>query len=159
MNRVIRFLPAILALLAIAIAVWGAPFAATQSGAAVKPRPWVFHGYKDGPVGVSPTTLGEIARLNLPAGKYTVTAKVWLQNTTSADRGSWCRLVSANSMDESAAQILKGDVTIPLSLSDTLTTASSVRLLCASFGGGGLTANWVKITALKVGTIEAVQMK
>ena len=48
--------------------------------AAVTNAPRIKSGYKNGPVSL-PGDWGTIASLSLPAGSYSVVAKMWLENT------------------------------------------------------------------------------
>jgi hypothetical protein len=119
--------------------------------------PWVKTGFKNGPVSLS-FSYKEVGRLSLPAGDYTVFAKVQL--TTGGGGYGTCRLtVGPIAADESRWSIgaSTASQTVDLNVSEKLTVKGSAVVTCYA-AGAAPQADWIKITAMRARTLTIVQM-
>ncbi len=132
----------------------------------------VYAGFKNGPVFVpfSTTTLTNLATLNIPvAGKYSVSAKAWVQSqagTGSSEAN--CTLVAGTDLDQTQVDATDGNVSAPdepvrnetmtLLVVHLFTAPGSVTLNCQNRGGGNTYLRMIKITAVKVPTLSNVAM-
>ena len=106
-----------------------------------------------GPVAV-PTAPTTLTSLSLPAaGKYVAWAKVYFTNTGGGGIVT-CQLAAGSDNDQSQTWVQAG---LPWTLSNNVvhefTAAGSVDLKCAYPGSGTVNANFIKITAIKVGSL------
>jgi len=101
----------------------------------------IYSGYKDANVAV-PDALGQIGRLNVPAGKFLAVGKTLL-NGPFAD----CQLQAGGDFDRS---ILSGggEETMTLTVVHSFSAPGQIRLMCADAGAGS-TASHTKITAIR----------
>jgi hypothetical protein len=117
-----------------------------------------FSGYKNGPVAV-PATLTTIATLNLPsAGKYVIFAKLWLFDNVNTSVLTDCQLSAEGDTDHARAS-LEGNgaafvtgASVALNVVHEFTAAGAAELKCNAFGVD-VSANQIKITAIKVGNL------
>jgi hypothetical protein len=117
-----------------------------------------FSGFKNGPVSL-PTPLATIASLPIPsAGKYVVVAKAWLFNLQNTDVFVNCRLVAGSDFDESRTSlegnsgIVVNGATVAFNVVHEFAAAGTVDLQCDDFGVN-VQANFIKITAIRVGNL------
>jgi hypothetical protein len=107
------------------------------------------------------TTSGEqtVATLNLPAGNYLLSAKLWLENPGAAAVVPDCFLRAGSDSDETRAflEINGGgnsnDAALPFQVSHTFATAGAVTLTCNVFGVAGVLAHDPAISAVQVQTL------
>ncbi len=119
---------------------------------------WVKAGWKDGPVEL-PGTLDEIASLPLPRGNYAVSAKLWLWNDTGQIRLSNCKLSLGGSWDWVHEEVpaIQHEA-ISLQVVGRITGPGKAVLECFDQGAGEVTANWIKITAVKASRLRNVPL-
>lgn len=105
-----------------------------------------------------PDTLGKIAGLPLARGKYSVSAKLFLINTTGASLLGECQLWATGTPDvqlDSAKATVPSSGTASMALigSYSFGSAGSTYLKCATTGSNNsLTGSDIAISALKLGT-------
>lgn len=119
--------------------------------------PWVKHGWKNGPVAI-PTSLGQVAAMSLPAGKYVVFAKLYFHNNSGGTLLTDCQLKIGTSWDwvyEETPNV--NHEAIALNAAGTLAAPGKVKLLCEA-GGPNVDADWIKITAIRAGSLRIVQL-
>jgi hypothetical protein len=156
---------AILAICVVAIVssvlIVGAPVLGRRDGASVDPAvlgdPWVKSGWKNGPVTVS-RSFGDVASMALPAGKYVVFAKLWLWSDASGTHLTDCKLTLGGSWDwvyEETPQV--NHEAIALNVAGELTQPGRVYLGCRT-DAKGVSANWIKITAIRAGNLINVSL-
>lgn len=96
-----------------------------------------------------------LATLTIPqAGKYVIIAKAWFSNSGAIVQMN-CRLVSGANFDRSRFVLHaapSGSQAVPFTVSTELAAAGVAQLLCDD-SGGVVTANDIKITAIKVGNL------
>jgi hypothetical protein len=107
--------------------------------------------FLNGPVAI-PAASTTLANLTIPqAGKYVIVAKLYL--TGAAAGVATCQLVAGTNLDQS---MVFGGGTTPedatLNVVNEFAAAGSVDLKCAT-PAAGLQANYMKITAIKVGNL------
>ena len=120
--------------------------------------PWIKSGWKNGPVHLG-TIQVTIASLALPAGKYAVSAKLWARS--GSQTGIYCVLKVAGDYDQTVVDVggAHGDAALPLQVVGNLTGAGAARLQCwAAAASGDPVANFIKITAIKAGTLRNVTL-
>lgn len=139
-----------------------ASHAATQrpAAAATSPAgPAVYSGYHDNPITL-PASLKTIVSLHIPAkGSYAIFAKATLWNGENVDDTLSCKLVAGADFDETTV-VLTGN-TVPyadygataLNVVHTFTKAGNVKLQCTG-GSDDTTASWIKITAIRAGSVS-----
>ena len=107
------------------------------------------------------TTLGQLA---VPGGKYTVTAKAWMQSQAGSGNSAVnCTLTLGSRSDQSQADAQDGNAStgtepvrnevMSLTLAASVSHASVIKLSCRNLGGGNTFLRSIKITAIKVGQI------
>jgi hypothetical protein len=142
-----------------------APVVAEIGRAAAVPQPnvdagtWIRSGYKNGPVAL-PGTMAPIAILPLPAGNYSVVAKLWLWNNENHVRLSNCELRLGDSWDtvqEETPAI--GHELIVLTVVGTLSAPGGAVLKCFDQTTGQVEANYIKITATRASTLQNLLLK
>jgi hypothetical protein len=124
-----------------------------------------FSGFKDGPVTLNFTAAGKvsIARLDLAAGSYVVIGKAALNNEAGTGNSDVeCDLAATNGdfdrgrvalEDQNIAGSARAGI-MTLTVVTTLAAAGSLNLNCVNNGGGSTTASFIKVTAIKVGTVS-----
>ena len=141
------------------VLVIGAPALGRRDSAGVEPAvlgdPWIKSGWKNGPVAV-PQSLGTVAAMGLPAGKYVVFAKLWFENPGPGTHLTDCKLTIGNSWDWIYEETL-GHEAIALNAAGELTQPGQVKLLCRT-DTNNVSANWIKITAIRAGVLVNVQL-
>ena len=133
------------------------PAGATGATGAIGPSD-AFSGYKNGPVAL-PSSLATIATLNLPsAGKYVIFAKAWLFDSVNTPVLVDCQL-SAESDTDQTRTMLEGNsgtvvagAAVAFNVVHEFAAAGVAELKCNGFGVN-VTANQIKITAIKVGSL------
>jgi hypothetical protein len=159
MREKVRIAVVTLAIAAIGASVFIATPVVGRRDAGSEPAvlgdPWVKSGYKNGPVTV-PKSLGNITSMALPAGKYTVFAKLWFEYSGPNAHLSDCKLTLGDSWDWVFEETL-GHEAISLNVSGELTQAGRVYLACRT-DTNGVSANWIKITAIRAGSLTNVSL-
>ena len=95
----------------------------------------IFASFNDGPISV-PSGLATVASLNVPAGKYAVFGKLWVQDVDPGfDVNTFCQLEAGSTMDQ--GQVFADDP------DDVVAPSSGVIALelVHEFGGTGGTIN------------------
>jgi hypothetical protein len=124
-----------------------------------------FAGFKNGPVTLafSTTTFTVLAHLNLPAGKYVIfaTANI-INNAGIGDTEARCQLVaSTGDLDEAkialedvntAGSAYAGSLALNV-VADMSAAAGGVDLTCRNEGSGSTDVRFIKISAIRVGTL------
>jgi hypothetical protein len=110
-----------------------------------------FVRFLNGPI-VVPSTLTTIANLSIPAaGSYVVIAKTYLTGTDTVT----CRLEAGSDFDSSQATptASTGPQTLTTIVGHTFAAAGSIDFRCSRDALATASANFVKIAAIKVGTV------
>jgi hypothetical protein len=177
-RRRVAALPALVILLAPAAGpALGAEPATIVRASAASVRttgPSVIAGWKDGPVSVQAADQPAlIASLPLPAGRWVAWAKLYVAKANSGDTFANVRCTLRPShrvalVSSALVRVGSGDspwpARQPLALSVAATFADAggtVSLRCAAFHeqpGGPVSAHWIKIMAMRVGTLTSVRM-
>jgi hypothetical protein len=125
----------------------------------------IFASFQDGPVDI-PNGGGTIASLNVPAGKYAVFAKAWVQDQDDGfDVGTFCQLNAGASIDQTYVEAdnptdnpgpSRG--TAALELVHEFTAPGTITLDCDDFlGGSGVDeARFIKIIAIRSPSLSNV---
>ena len=129
----------------------------------------VYAGFNDGPGSTPigpPPNHGEnpptIATLRVPAGKYLVQAKLWVQNTNDSIHILFCKLSEAGAPDfDWVEAIIRDRDRVPISLTMVHEVAGTGQLIvgCSvtnTNAGQGTLWKDLKITALEVSNISNV---
>jgi hypothetical protein len=120
-------------------------------------QPWVKYGQKYGPVGL-PATTGEIARLDVPAGNYTVFAKL-MMTSPNAQTTVQCNLTFGMSYDTAGATLQpNSSMTISMNVAGTQSNPGPAVLECSS-NAPGAKGWYLRITAIKARTLKTVLMQ
>jgi hypothetical protein len=161
---VTRIAAAVVLSVACAAAISGATAARSQG-------PTVISGWKDGPVSMPP--FGSpllMASLQVPSGRWIAWAKLFVAyNEADGSSIVTCLLKSSGASGETNRGVVKvanPDWIPPSKQPLSLTTpgvfgrgGGSFRVECGSQGGlGGVTAHWIKIVAMRVGTLKRVHI-
>ncbi len=139
--------------------------AAAASGAYAGTRPAsspagpsVYSGYHDGGITL-PSTLKTIATLRVPAGNYAIVAKVTVWNGENVDDTLYCKLVAGADFDL-ATTVLTGNsspyadyATVPLNVVHHFASRGKINLQCTG-ESVDTQASWIKITAIKAGSLS-----
>ena len=127
--------------------------------------PCVVFGHKDATVVVRGSGGGRIASLPVPAGKYSIVAKLTLSNSGSNPASLGCTLNAGAQVDQafdyvdSSDPTGTADATLTLTGVHTFTTAGSVAISCNDFSATGtITAHFIHITAERVGVVDNVSI-
>jgi hypothetical protein len=138
----------------------------------VSNSPCIKYGFKDGPV-VLDGNLTTIASLPVGPGKYVINAKLYIQNYryySNLSLPASCQLVAGPNFDWAKESIpstntngISQDLTATMSftVANTFTSAGSIDLKCKDdrpIDVPTLSANFIKITAQKVGTLIRLNM-
>jgi hypothetical protein len=142
----------------VAAAASGAYAGTAAPGASRPAGPAVYSGFHDAPITL-PSTLSTIATLRVPAGSYAVFAKLTVWNGQNIDDLLTCKLVAGSDFDTSYT-VLTGN-TVPfanyaameLNVVHHFGGRGKIHLQCTG-GSVDTTASWIKITAVKAGSIS-----
>jgi hypothetical protein len=120
-------------------------------------------GALTGPVTITTAfTPGDpVGHLDLPAGKYAIFAKAWLENQSAATATTAsCTLMAGTDSDivtlkleTTGTNAFRG--TVALEVTHEFTSAGAAQLLCATGSGVTIHANDAAITAIEVGTVSS----
>jgi Collagen triple helix repeat (20 copies) len=122
-----------------------------------------FSVFRDGPVSLSFSTKVSIARLDLAAGSYVVIGKAAINNDAGTGFSDVECDLAASSGDFDRGRVALEDQNTPgsaragimaLTVVTTLASAGAVNLNCINNGTGVTQANFIKVTAIKVGTLS-----
>jgi hypothetical protein len=127
-----------------------------------------FSRFRNGPVSLPFSATGKvsIAHLDLAAGSYVIVAKAWIENVAGVGTSNVeCDLqLSTGDFDRGRVGLQDQNVgpekhgIMALTVVGTLPAAGGADLNCVNFGGGLTSAHFIKITAIKVGSlVNAVQ--
>lgn len=110
-----------------------------------------------GPLTLQPTPT-RVAQLNLPAGKFVLSAEVWLANESSTIVAVTCELKAGVGSSKSGATLESSGAntaTVSVTLGQELASPSTADLSCTSTGGGGALARMrsAQLTGLMVGSL------
>jgi hypothetical protein len=112
-----------------------------------------------GPMGgaaLNPNQLDTVGTLNLPAGKYAIFAKGWVDSHGGSPQHVHCALVAGGDIDHTRTQTGEFDASVSLQVVHSFGSAGSVTLECADDGGAGnndAQIQWVKITAIRANAL------
>jgi hypothetical protein len=123
----------------------------------------VLGGWNDGPVALATSPKpGHVADQILPAGRWVVVAKGWLDHVAAGAETVTCTLGGGTSIDR--ITVVLGDAAsvdhirpVFLMWSGRLSAASAVILACAT-PTGSVNAWFVKLNAYKAGTLKSVSI-
>jgi hypothetical protein len=106
--------------------------------------------FLDGPIAV-PAASTTLANLSIPqAGKYVISGKAYF--TATATGIATCQLVAGTDIDQSLTYSQTGlPFTLAMQVAHEFAAAGSVDFKCA--GTGTLQANFIKIAAIRVGSL------
>ena len=164
-RRNMKFIVVPAAVAAVTAAVMAGAPALAQSpahGAAqVAAAPVIKSGFKNGPVTVTGSTLKTVASMSLGAGSWAIFAKAFLHGGASPSVVT-CQLTAGADFDPADAALETGpgaafEQTIALNVAHKFATAGSVTLACKS-PSTTVSVNYIKITAIKAGTLTVVQL-
>lgn len=152
------------AVAALTAAVMAGVPALAQSSARATPTalatPIIKVGFKNGPV--SFTGAGKtVASMTLDKGSWDIFAKAWLHGGPSPVVVT-CVLAAGPDFDSTTAALEVGPTSafaqaIALNVSHKFSAAGSVKLQCTSIGTT-VSANFIKISAIKAGTLTSVKL-
>jgi hypothetical protein len=142
----------------VAAAASGA-YAGTAAPAASGPAgPTVYSGYHDAPITL-PSSLAAIATLRVPAGNYAVFAKLTVWNGENIDDTLTCKLVAGADFDTSLTVLTGNSVpyadyaAMALNVVHHFARRGKIQLQCTG-GSVDTQASWIKITAIKAGSLS-----
>jgi hypothetical protein len=156
----------------VAAALWAAGSVPAQAGVRIQ-GPTVVSGWKDGPVSAPVSaSLSQVAALPLPAGRWIIWAKLYVSNDNPDIYSQIvvrCRLGVATIAGflghTGTVQVGHEEVSISSKHSIALNTSMNfssdtgkVALRCAA-DEAGASLHWIKIMAMRVGTIGLVDME
>ena len=118
----------------------------------------VYSGFHDAPISL-PSSLGTIASLRIPAdGNYAIFAKLTVWNGENVDDTLTCQLVAGADVDRSDT-VLTGNsepyadyAAMSLNVVHHFSRPGKVQLQCTGYGVT-TTASWIKITAVRAGSL------
>jgi hypothetical protein len=127
-------------------------------------RPRIISASAAGPVAVSGNNvLGTVESLRLPAGRWFVVAKLYLQNTTTGSTRVLCRLATGSDKGQTEFGLQRsGQVAdrnpAGLEVAHVFSSAGAATLQCDSQSASGVQARFIRITAIQAGklTTQAV---
>ncbi|MDP9299414.1 MAG: hypothetical protein M3P43_00720 [Actinomycetota bacterium] len=126
--------------------------------------PCAIHGFKDASVSLSNgTSFQTVASLPLPPGKYVVSANLEVQLTGNVDflpQNLDCRLAVGSDSDQETASFEASDISrvLALSTAHTFTSGGHSVLACNTNGLNGFSTRRMRITAIRLGTLNKVAM-
>jgi hypothetical protein len=138
-------------------------YAGTAAPAGSSPAgPAAYSGYHDAPISL-PSKLGTIEKMRIPAGNYVIFAKLTVWNGQNIDDLLTCVLVAGADFDRSDT-VLTGN-TVPyanyaameLNVVHHFARPGKVVLECTGYGVT-TSASWIKITAIRVGTLSNIAL-
>jgi len=147
----------------------GAPALARSSAhaaAAAAGTPVIKSGFKDGPVTVNSSNFKTVASMSLGPGSWVMFGKVFVENFDSSANNMTCELLAGtNATGEDfdlvslTLEPLSNGVfiqDIALNVVHHFSSTGKVRLLCS--GSATMRLAYIKITAIKAGTLTNVQL-
>jgi hypothetical protein len=142
----------------VAAAASGA-YAGTAAPAKSSPAgPAVYFGYHAAPITL-PSTLRTIATLRVPAGNYIVFAKLSVWDGVNEADTLTCKLVAGKDFDTSVT-VLTGNTAgyvnyaaMALNVVHHFSARGKINLQCTG-GSIDTSANWIKISAIKAGSLS-----
>jgi hypothetical protein len=128
-----------------------------QAAAAV---PVIKTGWKNGPVAVG-TSATTVASMPLAQGSWAIFAKAWLHGGSNPSLVT-CNLTAGADYDNATTALETGASSayaepIALNVGHKFASAGSVTLACTN-SSGTVSANYIKITAVKAGTLTIVKL-
>lgn len=120
--------------------------------------PAVYSGFHDAPITL-PSSLRTIATLRVPAGNYSVFAKLTVWNGQNIDDTLTCKLVAGADFDTSITVLTGNSVpfanyaAMALNVVHHFSGRGKIHLQCTG-GSVNTTASWIKITAIKAGPLS-----
>ena len=105
-----------------------------------------------GGAAIDPAQLGTVGTLNLPAGKYAIFAKGWVDSHGGSPQHVHCALVAGGDVDHTRTQTGDFDASLSLQVVHSFGSSGSATLECADDSGAGnndTQIQWVKITAIR----------
>ena len=96
--------------------------------------------------------LDTVGTLNLPAGKYAIFAKGWVDSHGGSPQHVHCALVAGGDIDHARTQTGEFDATLSLQVVHSFGSSGNATLECADDSGGennDTQIQWVKITAIR----------
>jgi hypothetical protein len=148
-----------------AVAMAGVPALAQgpahRAAPAAAASPVIKTGFKNGPVTVTSSSAKTVASMSLTKGTWEIFAKAWLHGGPSAVVVS-CVLAAGGDFDNASAALETGGGTayvesIAMNVAHHFGAAGSVKLQCTTFGVP-VSVNYIKITAIKAGTLTNVKL-
>ncbi len=123
--------------------------------------PIIKSGFKNGPVTVTGSTFKAVATMPLGAGGWAIFAKAFLHGGANPSVVT-CQLTAGPDFDPTDAALETGpasafEQTIALNVVHKFATAGGVKLACKS-PGTTVSVNFIKITAIKAGTLTNVKL-
>jgi hypothetical protein len=111
-----------------------------------------------GAMGSGPIELGQLqtmATLNVPAGRYAIFAKTWVQRQDSDAEHVHCALVAEGVADHARTQTGEFDSSLALELAHSFDSAGNVTLECANDASGRATLAETILQHTKIIAIRA----
>jgi len=133
-------------------------YAGTAAPASTPAGPAVYSAFHDAPITLPPR-LHTIAPLRVPAGNYAVFTKLTLWNGQNIDDTLTCKLVAGGDFDQTYTVLTGNTVpyanyaTTSLNVVHRFTRRGKIQLQCTG-GNVDTTASWIKITAIKAGSLS-----
>ncbi len=136
------------------------------TGTSVTPQnsPCVIHGYKDGPITLTASSsFQRIATLPLPAGKFALSGTLHVVLSGPPDftpQNVDCRLVAGTDLDLATGSFNSGGsfAIYALSTAHVFTSGGQAFVACNTHGLNGFVAGYVRVTAVRAGTLHVVAM-
>jgi len=136
----------------------GAGTPSLSARAASPAGPTAYSGYHDAPIGL-PASLGTIVSMNVPvAGNYAIFGKLTVWNGKNIDDLLTCELVAGADFDRSDTVLTGNSVpyadyaALSLNVMHDFKAPGKVLLKCTG-NGVTTTASWIKITAIRLGSL------
>ena len=101
---------------------------------------------------IAQSQLATVESLNVPAGKYAIFAKAWVQQHVGAPQHVHCGLFAGGDFDHSRTQSGQFDASLSLEVTHTFSDPGAITLECADDGASGDSdahVQWVKIIAIR----------
>jgi hypothetical protein len=120
----------------------------------------VIFGHKTGSSPVGSGGFHRVAAMNVPAGKYSITAKLTLSNSGSNPASVGCILVAGTQIDQSDDLVASSDPTgtadstVVLTGTHTFSAAGTIAISCNDFSAtSSISAHFIHTTAERVGAL------